>query len=504
MNFKKLLPLVPVLFGLLFCILFHKQGVGINLVLFELPLLLFIYPKIKQLLFAGKLVAAIVVVSLLLVVVRHTGVVIFFHVVSFLLLLGMLAAPKINAVGLAAIASFLNFFQGTYQYVMSLLNLANTNKASKAVLKFMKLGVLPLLVIWVFALMYQTASPWFDELAGNFLGLIEDGFVLFFEQLNPAKIGLVLLGTLIAGLAIYATSNTFFNEGIAKLTSTRTRERNKFYSGKSTALFTEYKIGVLLFVGLNGLLLLVNALDIYWVWFHFSWTGEFLKQFVHEGTYLLIFSILISAGLVLYFFKGNQHFLQKVWLKRLAQLWLIQNILLAISVAVRNWWYVQYFALAFKRIGVFYFLAFIIVALIAVVIMVRKQKSLYFLRKYNSLAALLIFFCMVIPNWNIVIAKYNFSHANSAFVELNFMSKLDKTALPYLKKSEAALKEFSTTQQELFRFKTRDMYLTEYDYSVQIDNRISEVLPKLANQHWLSWNFADRKLLKQLNEIVIN
>jgi hypothetical protein len=62
----------------------------------------------------------------------------------------------------------------------------------------------------------------------------------------------------------------------------------------------EYKAGIVLLIALNALLLFVNIIDIKWVWIGFEFEGQYLKEFVHKGTYLLILSIIISIGIVLY------------------------------------------------------------------------------------------------------------------------------------------------------------------------------------------------------------
>src|SRR5690606_28371186 len=113
------------------------------------------------------------------------------------------------------------------------------------------------------------------------------------------------------------------------------RKRNKIglpVLEPSRSLFgelqTEYKIGLLVLAVLNLLLLAVNVIDIQWVWIGFEVPLHFnLRQFVHEGTYLLILSILISIGIVLYLFRGSLNFHPKnKWLKILGKAWIIQNV----------------------------------------------------------------------------------------------------------------------------------------------------------------------------------
>ena len=62
----------------------------------------------------------------------------------------------------------------------------------------------------------------------------------------------------------------------------------------------EWLAALAVFGLVNVLLLIVNIIDINWLWFGFVPEPNFdLAQFVHEGTYVLIFSILLAMGIVL-------------------------------------------------------------------------------------------------------------------------------------------------------------------------------------------------------------
>jgi hypothetical protein len=77
------------------------------------------------------------------------------------------------------------------------------------------------------------------------------------------------------------------------------------------SLKKELSAGLFLLITLNILLLAVNFLDIKNVWFGFEWDGQTLIEFVHEATYLLILSILISIAIVLLYFRENLNFYSK-------------------------------------------------------------------------------------------------------------------------------------------------------------------------------------------------
>ena len=149
-------------------------------------------------------------------------------------------------------------------------------------------------------------------------------------------------------------------------------------------------MALIVFTLLNLLLLVVNVLDINWIWFDFEVPLEFsLKQFVHEGTYLLIFSILLSMMLVLYFFRSSLNFYpKKKALVVLGKIWIIQNMVLAFSVFIRNYHYIDYHGLAGKRIGVIAFFGYDIVWTIYADF---KGRSIKNIRLFNSKERLVYF-----------------------------------------------------------------------------------------------------------------
>ena len=101
-------------------------------------------------------------------------------------------------------------------------------------------------------------------------------------------------------------------------------------------------------------------------------------------------------------------------------------------------------------------------------------------------------------NWDTVIAKYNFNHADSAYVHLSFLSKLDDSALPYLIQP---LDKLETVKQDQELNYGRDKYaLSPLDYTERIAHRIDAFNTKYEKRHWLEWNYADWKAHKQLSK----
>lgn len=74
------------------------------------------------------------------------------------------------------------------------------------------------------------------------------------------------------------------------LRSKRSLKPSLFYN--LAGLRQEYKIGIIATASVNGLLFIINCIDVSFIWFNFDYgkAGN-LPRMVHEGTYLLILSI---------------------------------------------------------------------------------------------------------------------------------------------------------------------------------------------------------------------
>jgi hypothetical protein len=272
-------------------------------------------------------------------------------------------------------------------------------------------------------------------------------------------------------------------------------------------LKNEYRAGIFLFGALNVLLLLMNIMDIDKVWINFEFNGQYLKQFVHYGTIVLIIAILLSIVLVLSFFRGNLNFYKKnIWLKRLCYIWLGQNALLAISAGVRNYYYIQHYSLAYKRIAIVFFLILVLYGLFSVYIKIRDTRSNFYLLRKNAVAWLFILTVSAGFNWDRIIARYNFSRHDGAFVHLNYLASLSDSALPYLdqptdkvisidKKQGRWMNAFSSSSS--YR-RYRTLYMTPEKYSMLIAFRKASFRKRWSQKSFLEWNYAEWKANQEL------
>jgi hypothetical protein len=302
--------------------------------------------------------------------------------------------------------------------------------------RWTKLGLIPLVIFAVYSGIYRNANPRFNELTAGLFDGISGSIRGFLQHLFTAHTLFLLLGLLVAAVLLFRSAS---NELIAW--ESKFGDRMKRYrvprpslkkAGALNALEKERRAGIILLVMMNLLLLLVNIVDVSWIWTGFTVPENFdLKQFVHEGTWLLILSILMSIGILLYLFRRNQNFHPKrKALQILAVLWLAQNFILGISVFIRNIHYMEFHGLAHKRIGVVIFLVLVMFGLFSMVRKVLERRTGFNLVVHNSWAAFLVLVVASGVDWDTYILEKNLAHGNPAEIDIDLYLELDERTIP--------------------------------------------------------------------------
>jgi Domain of unknown function (DUF4173) len=113
---------------------------------------------------------------------------------------------------------------------------------------------------------------------------------------------------------------------------------------------------------LNLLFLAANVADAIFLWNrNVLPAGVTYSQFVHEGVTSLTFTVLLSAVVLTLIFQQSLEIVRHRGLKFLALFWIVQNLFLILSVALRLMRYIEAYDMTVARLGVFLFL--ILVAL---------------------------------------------------------------------------------------------------------------------------------------------
>ena len=347
-------------------------------------------------------------------------------------------------------------------------------------LRYLQLTLVPLFLFGCFYGLYATANARFAQLSSGFWNGLFDWLGGVF---NGVDLLYFLLGLIVTGAALYHIAWPKLDEWIATVSEVLQRHRNggkrRRYFHTLPALKREYRSGVVLFVLVNVLLFFVNLTDLLYVWGpQEAMTAYETKQYVHEGTYLLIASILLAAGIVLYFFRGNLNFYQNNnLLKRLTYAWIAQNALLTASVAARNYHYIHEYGLAFKRIGVIVFLLSTLTGLFWLFRKVQLRRSAYYLWHRNTWSVFFILFLTATVNWSRLITTYNLT-----------FHETDRTDWTFLLRDLPA----SNSSLLLAHLEAHPMDTPVYERRlVAVKNRQLRYEEELAGYSWLSWNWAD-------------
>jgi hypothetical protein len=498
MRITQALPLICIAFAALFTLLFHGQTMGINVLLFELPLLGLLWwmrrpkPTLEVVITTvGTLMSAV------FVVIHGSDLARTVNVLSLLVAVGALLAPQLHALHHALLISVRHILPAQRSFLHSAQGSRRTNVVPRLGKSTAATLIAVLLVVVLFMVIYQSSNPHFDSVMDRFWASVES----LFDRFDLTLAFTFALGLATTNIVLQQSQQPKLMAWMGRSNDMLLRHRERRPLTSMLGLRYELRTGVLLLGLLNLLLLLVNVLDIRHVWFNFSFSGQYLKQFVHEGTYLLILSILLGAGIVLWFFRANQNFHRSNrTLKTLAFIWLAQNAVLAISVGIRNYWYIHHYALAYKRIGVAFFLLAVLIGLVLVGLKVRDRRSRHFLLRWNAFAVYSILLVMTCVNWDVLIARYNFSKQDQSFIHLDFMATLSDKALPWLAQEQHALEQIDTHNQSIIDSDSfsRSLYMEPRSYAEVITERSAAFLDEYPKRSWRSWTWADARAYRML------
>jgi hypothetical protein len=212
---------------------------------------------------------------------------------------------------------------------------------------------------------------------------------------------------------------------------------------------------------------------------------------IHEGADLLIFSMVMAILVLLIFFRGNLNFYRNnKWLKWGAYCWIVQNIILVISVFLRDYHYIRETGLAYKRIGVLFYLALVLVGLITVFWKIYHRKTVYYLFRVNAWAVIVLLIFSTTINWDYTIAAYNLGHKNEIIMPVDYMVTLKNKALPLLDQHKEDLKR----HQQLMKEKGQWKYNCDDCFLRELEINIAEYKEQNSSYSWLSWNLADASI----------
>jgi hypothetical protein len=481
----------------LYSYLFYEQSPGINFLLFSLALIAALVMRDRSvsknknwlLAAAGSLASAACVAW------YGNNLSVIANIISLSLLSGLSARPETSLL-------FALLFS-LYSYVSSIAflfigrarkRLAPGEKPGGSV-KRTTLLLIPFLIAIAFFFMYRGSNILFNEFAKKLnLDFISWNWIAF------TALGALLLYGFFCHRVIRAFAR--FDHGAG---NTITPGHGNSFSlfGKPLSVADENFSGVALFIMLNALLLIVNALD-----FNFLFVdgklpvGLTYSEFVHQGTGMLITSIIIGVLIILFYFRGSINFYERnQFLRLLAYLWIIQNVFVLFSTSLRNEMYIHEYGLTYKRIGVYVYLFLTVIGLCTALIKIGRIKSNMYLFRINSVLfyGVLLVSCFV--NWDRLITWFNINHATQ--LEKQYLVGLGTTNLPALYE----LRYDTLAKHKIFNLNSATdpadavrEYQQPFSFDVALDRKLFLFLNGRESSGWQSWNYDGQKVFAKLKE----
>lgn len=496
--------IITLLAAFIFDRLFYRMGLGLNLALFCALIGALVVHRVgwSGLSDAARLALAGALLAASMVVVHGSIMAPIMAILALLWFTALAHEPALRSLPFAMLQVLGNYIALPMAALDGAGHLVPQQGAARRGWRWARIAVVPVLVLALFFQLYRVGNPKFEHLTAGFLDGLWDVLARFFEVVFTAHSLFFLLGAFVcAGLLFRFAPELVerWEQGLSDAMR-RVRERRPHWLSPlpMNTLERERRRGILLLVLVNALLLVVNLIDISWVWFGFTVPEDFsLKQFVHEGTWVLIISILLSMAVVLWFFRGNQNFYwRNAWLRRLALLWVAQNAILSISVFLRNWHYISFHGLAYRRIGVIVFLALVVVGLVTLFIKVKERRSIYYLVRVNTWAAFAVLIGLNTVDWDSFIVRVNLRHDNPGEIDIdNYLAMSDKV-LPLL------YANLDLVQQQMERHKRNRVRWVESldpeEFRTALDRKRDRFLDRHSAQHWQEWTLADARTLAGL------
>ena len=494
MNQQKITTGFALIGTILFHSLFWKEQFGINILLFTIFIIggyTFIYYK-KPLSKAALVTGIFTFLMAIMVVVNNSTLSIIMYGVSFCAMAGFVHQSELSF-----------FLYGPFQ------NLLNWEKVPKSLFGqqdgmehpignwkkawlYTRVSVLPVLVLGVFYTLYYAANPKFATYSNQAMSWM---FTFFDWDVSFERILFFILGLFIVGGALIKSDLPHLvrlnNTHTENLTRQKKNRDSPTKSPKILSLKNEFRTALIMMGMLNVLLLVVNIIDIRFVWFDFEEQPAYsLKNYVHEGTYLLIASIMFAMSIIIYYFRGNLNFYSKNKpLQYLTYAWIFQNAILAYSVGMRNYRYIEYHGLAYKRIGVVIFLVAVIFGLITMFKKVQQKRSFYFLVNRNIWAVYFLLIAASLVNWDVLITRYNILTETKRPIDIEFLSEdvSDKNWFLLEKYNNEIVKKLPAGY-------------SEQSLIVMREKKIKNIQRKQKTYSWRSWNYADFRNIRWLNQ----
>jgi hypothetical protein len=215
------------------------------------------------------------------------------------------------------------------------------------------------------------------------------------------------------------------------------------------------------------------------------------SELLHGGVNSLITSIVLVIFTITFIYRGQLNFQGSNTTRILAFIWLILNLTMVATTAVKNFEYISHWGLTYKRIGVYIYLLLAAVGLILTIVKIARIKSIWFLIRNTSLAFITCFSLMGLVNWDRHIVHFNLTELKTAQIDFDYLMNLGEDVYPDLM---AYYSDHKTEEQVTSR---KDLW---FDLFESFDITRTHLQQKYAAVTWRSFNLREMRLLNRLEK----
>lgn len=465
----------------LYSIFFYEQHVGINFLLFTIATLGFFFLQDKDT-FKKKSVLLLsfgAIFTASFASIHGSILSLWATIVALMVIPGVIINRRSN-VFIDFATTLVNIVTSTTFMIIEMVESGKKGKG-KGFLRLLKYLV-PVVFVIAFFFIYRAMNPLFEKFTQEIAEFISLGWVFF------------TLGGFVLVYSIYKQKRAKNIDDWEK-----NWVLNIDTNTIKTPKWNEAVAFILLFIVLNLMLISVNLMDV-----NYLYLGEGMpdgithKEFVHKGVGMLILSILLGISILLFFFRGALNFANnKILIKTLAFLWVVQNAFMVFSTGIRNTMYVDSALLTYKRIGVYFWLFFAIIGLITLFIKLQKNKTVWFLARHNFTALFVVLLMSSAADWDMVVSNFNLDRAN----QMDEISSLDKNYMLSLSEGNIA-GLFSVKQLKGFEvdsvYSYRDYHLSNSNW---LDCKVYDFLLDDAEGDWRSYSVRRNRVRKEIEQL---
>jgi hypothetical protein len=248
-----------------------------------------------------------------------------------------------------------------------------------------------------------------------------------------------------------------------------------------------YWRSLVILIATNLLFLAANSIDAIYLWNKAGLPSDVsYSEFVHDGTYNLIATVLLSATVLVFLFR-EAHGKTSPSLKILGITWIVQDLFLVSSVCLRLKLYVDAYDLSTLRIYLACFLLLVAVGFVLLAIYILTKNSFRWLLLSNALATFTLFYILQFTTVEPLVARYNvarWKENTTRKLDFEYLESLGPAAWPTIAE---LIKEPIFPGLEAKRI---------------IDESVKKESTAQASRPWQSWQWRRNKFYEETLKII--